>query len=388
MTDAIQIKNFKCFADQKIPLNRLSVFAGANGGGKSTAIQALLLLRQSIDKFRNWRDKSVSLGKIGEKIKLNEVYHLNLGNSKDITCAGLDSDTMELSVFLENKSVTFKFIASRLHPEISIYAEIDEKSLKNLFSDEFSSLSISSKSFHYLVAERVGPRDVQLISDQDFVTTGHCGEYTGYAMYKSEDSKVDEKRSRHVQTIEKSNLFKKQVEAWMDLIVPGIEIRPELLDAINSARVGLRIKASETDYLKPTNIGFGITYVLPVVVSGLVAPENSMLIVENPEAHLHPLGQSQIGKFLAKIAGAGVQVVLETHSEHVINGIRLAVLRKLVHHDEVTINFFNRDGKSPSPKIETISMNKNADLSSWPQGFLDQEEKDLGEIIKLKRRKK
>ena len=381
MIDALQIKNFKCFSDQRIPLNRLAVFAGANGGGKSTAIQALLLIRQAIDKVRRYRKAAVSAEIVYEKIKLNEAYHLNLGNSKDITCEALDSEKIELCVFCGDKHICFNFNASKTLPELSITAKIEEASFRTLFSDDFSSVSILARDFHYLVAERMGPRDVQLISDRDFVSTGYSGEFTGYAMYRSEALRVDGKRSLV------GGIFKKEVEAWMDLIVPGIEVYPELFEAINSARVGLRIRACETDYLKPTNIGFGITYVLPVVVSGLIAPEDSMLIVENPEAHLHPSGQSRIGKFLAQVAGAGVQVILETHSEHVINGIRLAILQNRIDPEQVTINFFDHGGKEPFPFVETISINEKAELSRWPNGFLDQEEKDLGEMFKLKRRK-
>ncbi len=77
---------------------------------------------------------------------------------------------------------------------------------------------------------------------------------------------------------------------------------------------------SGMEFYLPTATGFGITYVLPIIVQALVAStlENSVLIVENPEAHLHPLSQSSLGKFLALVAWSGVQVLVETHSEHII----------------------------------------------------------------------
>lgn len=60
-------------------------------------------------------------------------------------------------------------------------------------------------------------------------------------------------------------------------------------------------------------MGFGLSYALPIVVGGLVAAKDGLLIVENPEAHLHPQGQSNMGQFLAWLAGKGVQVIVETH---------------------------------------------------------------------------
>ncbi len=380
MINTLHIKNFKCFLDQEIRISPLTVFAGANGGGKSTAIQSLLLLRQIVDKL--YHPPPIISG----TVKLNEAYNLNLGNTKDITCAISNSDEIQFIIGFKDKAMGFTYLALKDSPELYVYVTPDRKAKEILVSGE-TSVSILQSSFHYLAAERIGPRDVQVISDQDFITTGFTGEYTGYAMYKVAEKKIDQRRCIYNDVIGRNRLFKRQVEAWMDLIIPGIEIHPELYEDINSSRVGLRRRAGETDYLKAANIGFGITYVLPVIVSGLIAEWNSMLIVENPEAHLHPMGQSKIGQFLAQMAGAGVQVIIETHSEHIINGIRLAVLKKRIRHDNVIINFFNQERKSSSPIIESISLNEKADLSDWPKGFLDQEEIDLGEIFRLKRQK-
>lgn len=91
----------------------------------------------------------------------------------------------------------------------------------------------------------------------------------------------------------------------------------------------------------PTLTGFGISYILPIVTMGLwcTCEKNCVLIVENPEAHLHPSAQSNIGKFLELVSSGGVQVIIETHSEHVIDGVRLqaAVLKNT---ENVMIHFF------------------------------------------------
>ena len=79
---------------------------------------------------------------------------------------------------------------------------------------------------------------------------------------------------------------------------------------------------------RPTSVGFGIAYVLPVLVALLSANEKYMVIIENPEAHLHPRGQVAMGELIARAAAAGVQVIVETHSDHVLNGVRLAVKGK------------------------------------------------------------
>ena len=168
----------------------------------------------------------------------------------------------------------------------------------------------------------------------------------------------------------------------MDFIIPGIEINIDAFLKTNTARVSLRKKGSDTEFLHPNNIGFGITYVLPIIVSGLIAQKGCMMIVENPEAHLHPSGQSRIGQFLGRIAGSGIQVVVETHSEHVINGVRLATLKKSISPKKVSILYFSQDTRAGTPKVEPINVTIDNDLTKWPAGFFDQEQRDLAEIIK------
>ena len=134
-----------------------------------------------------------------------------------------------------------------------------------------------------------------------------------------------------------------------------------------------------------TNIGFGISYVLPIILNGLIAAKGSYFIVENPEAHLHPSAQSKIGQFLAMVANAGVHVIVETHSDHVINGLQVAVAKKELDADLVAINFFNQAIGSVQPEVESITLNEKGELSNWPKGFFDQTQIDFAELFKARK---
>lgn len=134
--------------------------------------------------------------------------------------------------------------------------------------------------------------------------------------------------------------------------------------------------------LATPNTGFGYTYALPIVLDGLMAPRGSMLVVENPEAHLHPKAQSNIGFFLGKMAAAGVKIVVETHSEHVVNGIRRAALSRLgLSTDDITIYFC--DESRPDENPEEITVDSKGNLSDFPVDFFDQVRQDMLEIIRL-----
>lgn len=122
---------------------------------------------------------------------------------------------------------------------------------------------------------------------------------------------------------------------------------------------------------------------LPVVVAGLwssTAPQ-SILILENPEAHLHPYAQSNLGKFLALLACSGVQVIAETHSEHIVDGARLQ-MAYMSSAEQMLVNFMQQEDS----KIKTtpLTVSPSGELSMWPKGFFDQKQQDLRDLIMLR----
>lgn len=403
MIESIQIKNFKCFADSEVKLNHLTILAGANGVGKSTVIQSLLLIRQTIDAFEHhfssklekWMDNIATQPTVGSgnevdnwainsKILLNDSYLLQLGNSKEIINSATNSQQIEFILKTKNQSATFGFDAS-----VSSLSLLSNQVSSSINNEEFN---IAKHSFHYLNAERLGPRNIQEITEQSFNSTGFQGELTGQALHKSEilNLKLEDNDKRIYETSNNKSLNKisSQVEAWMKFIIPEIEVRIDPFPEINTVRVSLKKQGSGSDFLHPNNIGFGITYVLPIVVAGLISEKGSMLIVENPEAHLHPSGQSRIGQFLSKIASEDIQVVVETHSEHFINGVRLGCMKDYLPNTDVSINFFSQESSAKFPTISRVNVTESGDLSEWPYGFFDQEQKDFAEMSRIKKNKK
>ena len=132
---------------------------------------------------------------------------------------------------------------------------------------------------------------------------------------------------------------------------------------------------------RPTNVGFGLTYSLPIFVATLSSAPDSLLLIENPEAHLHPRGQVAMGKFLALAAANGIQIIIETHSDHVLNGIRMAVKNKTIQAADVTLHFFDRPRSAPCCAVTSPKIDKDGRLDQWPDGFFDEWEKGLAELL-------
>jgi predicted ATPase len=174
-----------------------------------------------------------------------------------------------------------------------------------------------------------------------------------------------------------------QVEEWMNQWIAGLQLKARKYEDASMAEMRFSKKGFKSDWKKPANIGFGVSYSLPLVVAGLLAPKGSILIIDTPEAHLHPAGQSAIGGFLARLAAGGVQVIVETHSDHIINGLRLAVANPdhPIKADEILINNFDKTETGPS--VKKIGLDRFGGLTSWPAGFLDQIEQDLAKLARI-----
>ncbi len=359
------IQGFKCFDDQVIELALLTVLAGANGTGKSTVIQALLLLRQA------YLDQHLARG----KLPLKEGGLVDIGTAKDALYSGSQEESIMFSLAhrsFKADDIVCRFECPRHHP--------DQDTLpgKPVFMPLFS---LFQKRFTYLNAERYGPQLDYPISKQPLekMHVGFRGEYTAECLAKFGDKDINNTALAYPDTDDL--LLSHQTQVWMRQIVPNLSIKITPFPATNRVQIGLKNHGELTDYLRPTNVGFGISYTLPIVVATLMAEPGTMLIVENPEAHLHPAAQSRLGQFLARTAAAGVQVIVETHSDHILNGIRLAARRQIIKAEYVSIQFFTQGEGEAAHQIVTPRLDDDGRIDIWPEGFFDQAELDLMELL-------
>lgn len=175
-----------------------------------------------------------------------------------------------------------------------------------------------------------------------------------------------------------------QVRRWLSLIAPGILPQVFVNAGLRTAELkyGFREGNEKTNAYKSVNVGFGITYVLPVVIAVLSAKPGDLLLLENPEAHIHPAGQRWLGEMVALAAAGGVQILLETHSDHVLNGIRLAVKKKKLACGDAGIFFFHKDEQDEyKHKVICPKLDPSGNIDTWPEGFLDEWDRALLELL-------
>jgi predicted ATPase len=365
----LRVSNFKRFLDLSLPLRPLTVLTGMNGSGKSTLIQALLLARQAA----HLQDAQV--------VALNGYLGLSLGEATDVQHAEAD-EKAEVVVRLEaddEPPAEYRFAAPREDRSLNLRVGEPRPAALDVLRGH-------GAAFTYLCAERLGPRDQLDVTAEDVADlgVGEQGQYTGQMLALHENEEVrPELRHPHTEGPEGHGVttLRAQVEDWASDIIRPIRVIAQWPTGISASVIRYQDPDSLLDGIRPPNMGFGVSYALPIIVAGLLAPRGGLFVVENPEAHLHPAGQSRMGRFLGRLAGSGVQVIIETHSDHVLNGIRLAAVADgRVATSAVLFHFF--DGTAPIQ----IEMTDSGGLTQWPDGFFDQLENDLGGLARAQRR--
>ena len=159
----------------------------------------------------------------------------------------------------------------------------------------------------------------------------------------------------------------------MSEISPGVKLNASYLPGEETSKLDISYIGDrlETSAFTPINVGFGIPYVLPLIMGLLTSNEHSLLLLENPESHLHPRGQSSMGRLIAKAAASGAQIFCESHSDHIINGIRVAVKDGVLNEKDLGILYFDKN-RQHETEIADIQIDRNGNLSAYPKGLLDE----------------
>jgi hypothetical protein len=224
----------------------------------------------------------------------------------------------------------------------------------------------------YLTAERIGPQDVYPLGDPTSIqVVGSRGEYAVNLLYWNREEVVLD----GLAIGNSPPTLLHQVEARMAEFFPGCSLEIQHIPRANMATLGLRTSPA-TDFHRPVHVGFGLTQVFPIIVAALSRQREDLLLIENPEVHLHPAGQAKMGRFLSQVAEAGVQLMIETHSDHVLNGIRRSVKDRVIGAGKVYVHFF-RDRNQEGDQVVSPVIDQNGNLDAWPDGFFDQFDKDM-----------
>jgi predicted ATPase len=375
MIRQLSLQNFKCFGSKvTLPLAPINLLYGLNGRGKSTVSQSLLLLAQTMIKCDNvdnldLQGQLISMGTCAELLNVD---------------ASATSFTIELQGDAPEEKVSMTFEAQAQRPLLARLRDfiVNGVSLVDTQQQGTSAVSTSSlahvasagytsdvlllqnlKRIQYVSAGRLGPRNTS--PRNDLIPSDQLGVDGSYVINVLERQGAD---------------FQHEVQTALSEIMQGATLQARSLGQEN---IELLLNSVDGNRVfRPMHVGFGYSYVLPILVAALLAPPHSLLIVENPEAHLHPGAQSRLMSFLLRQAQSRqFQLILESHSDHIVNGLRIAVRKGELAPSEVGILYFEHEATQTQPRVVPIRCDCQGNLDQYPDDFLDEWTKQMVELI-------
>ena len=416
MLNDIEIRNFKSLKHLKYKCAKLNLLTGLNGSGKSSFIQSLKFIKAFAKEFKG-RDFMT----IGGTVNLYDDW-LQIGTYRDMLyCYVGTKKSQRVASIKVTAHETMLPVSLSIEPDVGSgrnymdYAGAFvrcEQAMRMNFNKKWRDVSreemLSDPQFtagrelldealgnisitNYLSADRGSPHSTHSLSSEWNMNLGADGSKAVSFLSNLWGLLLDP-WACHPDC--KSELLIDQIDAWLNVVSPGAHVDfkkiPELSTVALSYSYGTSRNAPK---FRPQNVGFGLSYILPMLIVLLTAHPGESIVLENPEAHLHPRGQAEIGKLLARVAAAGIQLFVETHSDHVINGIRVAVKDKMIDPADVNIAFFERgehkvsdETNSPVSEIYSterdIKIDHKGSLSEYPDGFLDEWNNQLMELMR------
>lgn len=367
----LNIKNFKSHKNTDLELSNLNVFCGSNGVGKSSAMQLLLLLREAFIKDRSFEVLDLK----SDPVKIGTV--------NDAIYEFAEIDGFSLSMTTEIGEYNFFFEADTEDDKVKSFVRL--KNEKSNFPENIKDESLFNTNFQFISAYRLGPqiqypKDDKIVDvfKQISVIDGNS-EYFVHYLDRYRDIEVLKEICNPNTAF--TDLFS-QVIAWEKEISKGVNI-----DIQDLGKLGYVLKYSfdtetstkKTRNFEATNVGFGLSYVMPILVAILSSPKGSLLFIENPEAHLHPNGISKLIELICLASQAGIQIILETHSDHIINGI--LVQSKIfedshgslgIDKENISLYQFERNYKDHFTNATKIEVEEDGLIRYPPKGFFDQ----------------
>lgn len=325
MINSLNLSGFKSFLDNYIEFNNLTLLTGLNSSGKSSIIQALQMLEKAYHEKDN-----ILLDNHGSIKDLKNPYQddcikliVDIDNIENQILL-LDDDTYKISGDNLNFPEILYISANRFGP--SVYLPIYSNSAKK---------------------NKIGKNAENLIQFIDF-----------YSDEIVHDSLI------HPKSEGNTVLF--NIKAWLNIISPNVKFDYHI------------DKRSDSSYAlfngyRSTNVGYGLSYSLSVIATILIGSviNNSLIIIENPEAHLHPKGQVELAKLISLCANLENQIIVETHSDHFFDSVRISCKKIENFHNKVQFHWLTLNEKN-NARICSPSIDNNGKLDEWPSGFFDQ----------------
>lgn len=406
MIKLLEIENFKSLKKESFDFGKLNIITGVNSAGKSSVIQTLLLLADALsecnsldDKMREDMRRRIDKESSILQMYLNKLVKFDAKNisesqlkeklAQQLKRIDLIKQTIDEYKKTPNmlsipnlKNWSFKIFRNRRENAKNIKIKLDNVICTidpdSVRLDNFNIGFKKDVDFFYLSENRSGPENKELFVESD--EFGDRAEYVMGNFYRHQQDPIDD-----ALVVMDNMTLSGNVDYWMSKILKSDEKEFSIglkVEKIDSASVKSSYDFCGLPGIEPLQLGAGVSYLAKMLIVCLRAKPGQVVIIENPEMLLHPRAQSAVGHFLSFIASKGIQVVIETHCEHLINKVQYDVLKGILKPEDVFIYY----KKSSVDNFEKMTIGqdghfyKNEERCFFPEGFFDATLEELMEI--------
>ena len=411
LINSLSLKNFKCFEELDVKFAPITLLTGANSSGKSSLINAILAVLQTEQfpfylspngKYVNmgsfeemlWWGTDDSERKIGIDVEFDthtfHTYSTNWIEDKQSGLPKLNSFNAngyedEWSILLTDENVYNMSCA--LSHYFSDPFEVNT-SIENIFKnivispgEESDSISISNNTFPDLNSLiRISGTYLSIPTIEENPFSPRFNYLGSFRLPPDRTYYQKAKANNRVQT--SGDGYIDQIIEWQDTELGtfskliSLMRKMELINDISTNRIKggrfeLLVKSTQnSDFASLVDIGFGVSQFLPILVADLQLTDESFLAISQPEIHLHPKIQAQFGNYLSnQIKETQKQYIVETHSEYLLNRIRLLLVTGELKPEDVRVLYFENDGVKST--VYDIEFATDGQVKGAPQGFFD-----------------
>lgn len=411
----LSLQGYKALGEeQDLDITKLSILSGCNSGGKSSFMQVLLMMKQTIES--SYSDGALLIN--GEHVKHNSVAQM-----LSVLESGKKSKNIKFTYKTNKERVTVCYQKNRSIGLVPMYVSVQNKE----FEEE---LTISQSKAPTNIKERL-PKHVSRFIDTFDAKGGwkvvkkncflelrwqpnkHQG--IGFSTGVAPCMKIEElcKKLIHLPGLRGNpeRMYKKmpvgnvffgtfekytasilskwastpslktkleQLEGYLKTLGLCEYVETNRIDDTNFEILVSRLPVSDTSARSKNNlvniadVGFGVSQTLPILVALVAAKDGQIVYIEQPEIHLHPNAQWYFSNIIADAMSRGVIIVIETHSAILIRGIQTLVAKGIIKDgDDVSLHWFSRNKISGFASISSSSLDEIGAFGDWPADFDD-----------------
>lgn len=350
MIKRLVVDNLKSIEHVELPCANLNLLVGTNSSGKSTILQALLLFAQNA---------SVTQGLSGDFV--------SLGSYDESKCIYSGKQNIEIAV--ENTAGNSAKIQ---------FGKVEKGYTLSTMPDDFGaivadSFDIELRKIQYLSCHRIGPQNLYKKNMNMTDLIGTDGSFAMSYLNTHASDPLDKDICRNTQDFTLSG----QVNWWLKYI---LDVEVETEEIVGADMIKTSYSTTDGIRVRPQNIGSGISYLISVIITCFAAPDDSIIVIENPEIHLHPTAQSKVCDFLYFISKHNRQLFVETHSDHIFNGFRAGIVTGEIEQDAVKTYFVSLNN-GYTTDVELVKFGRFGRIENQRKDLFDQFDIDMNKMI-------